>query len=345
MGGFRVPLAMMRHSEVRLVGVGETGRSRRASLCFLALTACTDPVQQGTIALGEPSPSSIGPVRELPAPAPADLPDDGVLHVAYAPVATELDDASWQPLRDHLVRRLGVLIEPVPYDTYGEIVEAVARREVDLALLAPLSYVLACEAEPGLEPLVQTLSEGKTSYSAYLFVDRSSPYHSVAELEGARIAFVDERSTSGFLLPYADLLDHGIDPEKDLADYRFVGDHVGVLRALALGEVDAAASYADAISWAGEYAAREGWELPPLRLLGNTGRIPLDVLVASPALASSLRTALREELLRTNTSMAAGRQFFASSRRIVGWAEASDEAYDGVRRIREVVREHREAPR
>ncbi len=282
-------------------------------------------------------------VRGAVAPAPEDLPSDGVLQLAYAPGATELDQASWPPLVDHLVRRLGIMIEPVPYDSYAEIVAAVVRHDGDLALLAPLSYVLAKEDEPGLTPLVQTLSEGKTSYSAYLFVERDSPYRSLQDLQGARVAFVDERSTSGFLFPYAQLLDAGLDPERDLAQALFLGDHVSALRAVAEGRADAAASYADVLDWAGEVAMEEGWEMPEFRLLGNAGRIPMDTLCAGPAVGESVKRTLRDELLRTNTTTAAGRAFFASSGRIVGWAPASDDNYDGVRQVLQRVDAHRQA--
>lgn len=277
--------------------------------------------------------------------APSELPADGILHLAYAPVATELQQDSWRPLTDHLMRRLGLLVEPVPFDSYAEIVGAVASNQVELALLAPLSYVLARDAEPGLEPLVQTLSEGKTSYSAYLFVERSSRFHRVQDLQGARVAFVDERSTSGFLLPYAQLMEAGIDPELELSEMIFVGDHVGTLRAVAEGRADAAASYADVVPWATAAAQQEGWEMPAFRLLGNAGRVPLDVLCVAPGVGRGLRAALKDELLRANTSGAAGRAFFQSSGRIVGWAETDDSLYDGVREVHSRVRGHRgEAP-
>jgi phosphonate transport system substrate-binding protein len=293
----------------------------------------------GTIHLEQASPSAWS---QDPGPAiinPADIPADGALHLAYAPVATELSQQSWQPIVDHLVRRLGVLVEPVPYTSYSAIVDAVAQQDADLALLAPLTYVLAREREPGLSPLVHTLSEGKTSYSAYLFVERESRYRQVEDLRGARVAFVDVRSTSGFLMPYEQLLEAGLLPEDDLGELLFVGDHVSALRAVAEGRADAAASYADVLSWASEQAVEEGWQMPAFRLLGNAGRIPLDVLCAGPQLADGLQQALRAELLRTNTSGAVGRAFFVSSDRIVGWAEASDEQYDQVRRIRQRVDE------
>ncbi len=308
---------------------------------LMLLGGCVSPGDMGVMALDARGTSEKRPLRPAGGLEPGDLPQDGVLQLAYAPVATELDQASWEPLAGHLMRRLGVLLEPVPYDSYAEIIEAVGDGDADLALLAPLSYVLAREHQPGLEPLVQTLSDGKTSYSAYLFVARSSPYRSVEDLRGSRVAFVDERSTSGFLLPYAQMLDAGLDPERDLAELRFTGDHVGALRALAEGEVDAAASYADVLPWAEQRSVEEGWELPSLRLLGNAGRIPLDALCANAEVSEAMRAALREELLLSSTATPQGRAFFRSSGRIVGWTATSDGAYDGVRRVAERVHGHR----
>ncbi len=259
-------------------------------------------------------------------------PLEGPLRLAYAPVASELDDDAWAPLTRHLHSRLGVEIVPVSYQRYADILLAVERQEVDLALLAPLSYVLAKERVSGLEPLARVLSDGKTSYSSYLFVKRGSRYRELKELKGARVAFVDELSTSGFLMPYALLLDQDIDPEVDLGAVLFEGSHVGALRALAEERADVAASYADAVPWAQSRASREDWEMPAVSLLGNAGRVPLDLLCAAPSVPEGVREALRDELLATNTASDAGMSFFLSSQRIVGWSPASDDSYEEVRR-------------
>ena len=276
--------------------------SRLSLLCLSAAAGCADPPSHGVIPLHTHAPSANAPVAAEGGPGVGDLPSDGILHLAYAPVATELDQSSWQPLVDRLVRRLGVLVEPVPYDSYEAILVAVEQQDTDLALLAPLTYVLARDTVPELTPLVHSLSEGKTSYSAYLFVERSSDYHDLTDLRGGRIAFVDERSTSGFLLPYAQLLDAGISPERDLAELIFTGDHVGALRAVAEGRADAAASYADVLPWATQVAQHEGWDMPVFRLLGTSGRLPLDVLCAAPTVAPGMQRVLEAELLRANTS-------------------------------------------
>ncbi len=304
-------------------------------VCAVSLAAwvgCEAPSGHGVIPLDERAPSAHrGTVP--PAPPSSALPEDGELELAYAPMATELDDVAWEPLVQHLGEHLGVRIRPVPYASYAELGQAMGEGSVELALLAPLTYVLAKRSNPALEPLVQTLSEGKTSYSSYLFVERSSRFQGVGDLRGARVAFVDRRSTSGYLMPYAQLLEAGIDPERDLAEALYTGSHVDSLFAVARGEADAAASYADVLPWAPELALEQGWEMPAFRVLGNAGRIPLDVLVAGEGVSEPLKRAIRDELLATNTTTGAGRAFSASSGRIVGWGETSDERYVTVRAV------------
>jgi phosphonate transport system substrate-binding protein len=313
----------------------------QSSVLAVALAAgCQSGPLQGRIALDDNAPSAHRATVRA-APERSALPEDGVLELAYAPMATELDDAAWAPLVEHLSGRLGVRIQPVPYPSYAELSQAMREQQVELALLAPLTYVMAKKENPALEPLVQTLSEGKTSYSAYLFVERASPYRGVEDLRGARVAFVDRRSTSGFLMPYAQLLEAGISPERDLAEMVYTGSHVDSLFAVAHGQADAAASYADVLPWAGEQALEQGWEMPAFRVLGNAGRIPLDVLVAGSGVSEPLREVIRDELLATNTTTGPGRAFFVSSGRIVGWAETSDERYMAVRAVWERVEAER----
>ncbi|MFH1464415.1 MAG: phosphate/phosphite/phosphonate ABC transporter substrate-binding protein [Pseudomonadota bacterium] len=263
------------------------------------------------------------------------------LTLAFDSVSSDLDEQAWAPLTARVEQATGLLIEVQRHDGYGDIVDAITAGRADLALLPPLAYVQAREEAAGLEPLVHALVHGKTTYSAYLFVRRDAPVETAADLRGRRVAFVDELSTSGFLFPYAALLDVGLDPARDLGAVAFTGDHVASLRALTEGRVDAAASFADALPWARAQAASEGWELPELRVLVHAGRIPLDVLCAGPSLGAPLREQVREVLLTTNTTEPAGRAFYASSGRIVGWAPASDALFDPVRRVRRRVAEHR----
>ncbi len=320
--------------------VGGSLASIVAAVTFVALVSgCKQNERSGVMHLTTQAPvarttPSVQVVHDLPAL-------DRPMRLAYASVASELDDDSWRPLASHLRARLNLDVEPLGFDGYTEIVAAVATQQADLALLAPLSYVMAREQQPGLEPLVQVLSDGKTSYSSYLFVSRTAPYHSPEDLRGARVAFVDEYSTSGFLLPYSMLLDHGIDPETELSAMIFEGGHVEAFQALAEGRADAVASNADAVPWAQRRAGEEGWEMPAVRLLGNAGRIPLDVLCAAPSVPTSVKEALRDELLHTNTAGAAGMSFFLSSKRIVGWSPTSDDVYDEVRQVHHRVAAHR----
>jgi phosphate/phosphite/phosphonate ABC transporter binding protein len=297
---------------------------------------CSAAEQGGQVALGPEVPRASAP--DLTGPP---LGSGRPLVLAYDHASSNLTDDAWGPLTAQIEQASGLRIELRHLEGYGDIVEAISGGQADLALLPPLAYVQARESTPELEPLAHTLIDGKTTYSAYLFVRRDSPYTSAGDLRGARVAFVDELSTSGFLFPYAALLDAGVDPERDLTEVVFTGGHVASLRALAEERVDAAASFADALHWARTEAAEQGWDVPDLRALIDAGRLPLDVLCAGPSLGAPLREQVRHVLLTTNTDDPAGRAFYASSGRIVGWAPASETLFDPVRRVRRRVADHR----
>jgi phosphonate transport system substrate-binding protein len=303
----------------------------------LSTCGCSAAEENGQVALGAGAPHAC--VLELPGPP---LGSGRPIVLAYDRVSSDMTAEAWAPLTARVERATGLRIELQEHARYADTVAAISGGQADLALLPPLAYVRARETTPGIEPLAQTLVDGMTSYSAYFFVRRDSPWTTATDLRGQRVAFVDELSTSGFLFPYAALLDVGVDPEHDLGEMVFTGDHVASLRALAEGRVTAAASFSDALEWAQPRSVQEGWALPDLRVLLHAGRLPLDVLCAGASLGEPLREQLREVLLATNTTEPAGRAFYASSGRIVGWAPASDALFDPVRRVRRRVAEHRQ---
>jgi ABC-type nitrate/sulfonate/bicarbonate transport system substrate-binding protein len=106
---------------------------------------------------------------------------------------------------------------------YGELVERVNVGTVDLALLSPLSYVLAERTTPGLQLLARTLTYGAPAYSSFLIVRTRDPARRLEDLKGRRVAWVDPLSTAGFLFPYGSFVERGLDPAKDLQSAVFAG--------------------------------------------------------------------------------------------------------------------------
>ena len=58
-----------------------------------------------------------------------------------------------------------------------------------------------------------------------IYVRADSDFHSLEDLEGASLAYADPNSTSGYLVPRAELAQSGIDDETFFARTGFGGGH------------------------------------------------------------------------------------------------------------------------
>jgi phosphonate transport system substrate-binding protein len=77
-------------------------------------------------------------------------------------------------------------------------------------------------------------------------VRSSSPYRTLADLKGKKIAFVDFNSTSGYIFPRRAMRNQGIDPDNFFGDAIMAGGATQAAMALVNGRVDAAMILASA---------------------------------------------------------------------------------------------------
>src|SRR5512143_2655797 len=93
------------------------------------------------------------------------------------------------------------------YQSYQELTSAMRDREVDVAWLPPIPF-LALAREGAAVPLA-SLRAG--AYASAILVRADSPLERPATLVGARAAWVDRHSASGFVVPRMKLSRLGID--------------------------------------------------------------------------------------------------------------------------------------
>lgn len=107
----------------------------------------------------------------------------------------------FEPMRKYLEEGLGRKVEVFFATDYASVIEAMKKDKIDVALLGPLSYVLA-EKQAGAEAFAIGVKEGGTStYHSYFVVPGDSPAQTLDDLAGKSVAFVDPASTSGGLVP------------------------------------------------------------------------------------------------------------------------------------------------
>jgi phosphonate transport system substrate-binding protein len=151
--------------------------------------------------------------------------------------ATQVSIEQKAPLRSYLSNALGVPVDLVIPTNYNATVEALGNGSLDFAYLGALTYVKARERY-GVLPLVQRALD-KTFHS--LFITASdSPVHSLADVRGRTFAFGDINSTSGHLIPYAELKQAGVDVDQAVK-CRYTGSHPATAKAVEMRTADAGA--------------------------------------------------------------------------------------------------------
>jgi phosphonate transport system substrate-binding protein len=155
------------------------------------------------------------------------IPDAGATQVAIDQKA---------PLREYLSKAIGEQVKLIIPTNYNATVEALGNGSLDFAYLGALTYVKA-HAQYGVLPLVQR-EDDKKFHS--LFITASPSIRKLTDVKDKRFAFGDINSTSGHLIPYAELKKAGLDPDHNL-QFRYTGSHPATAKAVEAGAVDAGA--------------------------------------------------------------------------------------------------------
>ena len=124
--------------------------------------------------------------------------------------------------------------------SYEEGISSIAKGEVDLAQLGPVSYVQAKEANPKIKIVAVESNKGTKTFKGVIAVREDSSIKDIKALRGASFAFGDELSTIGRYLSQKYLMDHGIFA-KDLKKFEYLGRHDRVGAAVDAKEFDAGA--------------------------------------------------------------------------------------------------------
>lgn len=164
-----------------------------------------------------------------------------VLRVTTIPeeAATE-QIRKFTPLVNYLEKTLGMKVEFQPVSDYPAAVETLVNKKVDLAWLGGFTYVQANIRGGGkIIPIAQR--EEDTKFQSVFIAKTNSGIKTLADMKGKQVSFGSQSSTSGHLMPRSNLLQAGIDPEKDFKRIAYSGAHDATIASVVSGKVDAAA--------------------------------------------------------------------------------------------------------
>lgn len=236
------------------------------------------------------------------------------------------------PLEEMLSAKMGIKVKAFTASNYVAVVEGFGSGSVDFGLIPPFASVLAAE-EFGANPvLVVVKKNGSTTYKSQILVRNGSGIKTVEDLKGKKIAFVEPSSTSGYLFPAALLREHGIDLEKDL-EYLYAGGHDKALQLLLNGDVDAAATFADARQ---RYAKEFPDALDDTEVLVYTEDIPGVSVTVSSKMNEDTVKKLKDALTEIAES-AEGKELLARLFDIHGFSETKAEDYEVIKKTAELM--------
>jgi phosphonate transport system substrate-binding protein len=153
----------------------------------------------------------------------------------------------YTPLEEYLEATLGVDVEIFTAGNYDGVIQALAARQIEFAFLGSSAYAAAFTATEGqVIPLLSSQNQsGRTGYFSTIVTRCDSGITSIEDLQGRTLAFADPDSTSGYAVPYFNLVQQGIEPTTYFAAVPFSGSHEAGVSGVVNGTFDAAATYED----------------------------------------------------------------------------------------------------
>lgn len=153
--------------------------------------------------------------------------------------------ARWKGFTAYLENQLGVKVEIFTAGSYDGVVQALSSNQIEFANLGSSAYAAAyTESNGGVEPLLaQVDKDGASGYFSVVTVRCDSGYKKIEDLKGKVLAFADPDSTSGYAVPFFNLVKQGYDPKTYFSAVPFSGSHETGVMGVFNKQFDAAATY------------------------------------------------------------------------------------------------------
>jgi phosphate/phosphite/phosphonate ABC transporter binding protein len=239
-------------------------------------------------------------------------------------VAPQVIRDTYVPILEAVASQIGYNAHTIIVSDYEALGRALAEKVADIGWFSPFAYVSAKE-RMDITPIVTPRVNNATSYTGYIIARKDSGIHAIEDLKGKSFGFVDEKSASGYVYPKAALLEAGKDPAAYFGSTCFLGSHNRVIEAVLQGEIDAGATYSEAMDAVGAQAVSQ------LEIIFRTAPIPKDTIAAAPGVAPDLIAKLKKAF----ESMKEGQQACGTAMQqahINGFVESQDENYEVVRK-------------
>ena len=227
----------------------------------------------------------------------------------------------FKPLADFISKKLGkrVVLKVLP--DFSSAPSAFETGKPSLGFLTSVSFIDSYE-RAGVKPLAMTSINGKPYHRAAIITRKHSNISSISDLKGRTVAFVDKKSTTGYVLQNSMLKAAGISLD-DLGGYSFYGYHEDVLGAVLNGEADAGAIM--------ETVALKSSD-DGLRIIALSDEVPAFVICSSDDMSRDNFSTILDALTEMTTDNQEDADVLTSmDLRVTGFVRADNSNFDRVR--------------
>ncbi|MCJ1900890.1 phosphonate ABC transporter substrate-binding protein [Paracoccus versutus] len=171
---------------------------------------------------------------------------------------------------------LGVPVKVFTPADYDGVIQGLLGGTLDMAWLGASGYAKIHLTDPeAVEPvLTKQNMDGSTGYYAIGFARKDSGIASIEDARGKSFAFAEPNSTSGYLVPGAELAETHGKLEDFFGQVRFAGGHEQAIIGVANGDFDAGVSWADGL---GDW--EDGYNSGAFRKAADAGLVEMNDLV------------------------------------------------------------------
>jgi phosphonate transport system substrate-binding protein len=168
---------------------------------------------------------------------------------------------------------IGVPVELFPASDYAGVMQGLLAGQLHQAGLGASGYAGIYLQDPtAVEPVLTTRNiDDSLGYYAVIYVRADNAATDLAGLEGQSLAYADPNSTSGYLVPRAELALAGIDDTTFFSSTGFGGGHEQAVIAVLNGQYDAGVTWT---SLQGEMS--EGYSRGNLRRMVDNGLLDMN---------------------------------------------------------------------
>ncbi|WP_257203227.1 phosphate/phosphite/phosphonate ABC transporter substrate-binding protein [Corynebacterium cystitidis] len=165
--------------------------------------------------------------------------------ITFAAVPSESStslESSFENITTLLEQETGAHVEFQNASDYAAVIEGMRAGQIDIASFGPFSYVIAKDSGVSMKAAASPTHDPNEapSYTSLAYVKSdNNDINSLEDLEGKKVCFVDQASTSGYLIPMKGIADAGLDMEADMEQV-LSGGHDASLLTLDSGNCDVA---------------------------------------------------------------------------------------------------------